>query len=203
MSEQIGHASVGSSTPDVSLFLNTSDREIISVTLPGAGAVSYAVGVALCKSSTVGEMQKYTNATSVADEAVGTGDGSTTTFDLDQANVIASSFKAYSANAQQNATISVGTGTAGVDQVVFAVAPANAAAITADYDWGATAKSVAAGTDEPCLLNNAVTTTASSGKVITNGVVGGTVKNALCLDSAGAAVDSYFKNALKTVRFAV
>lgn len=71
----------------------------------------------------------------INDEAVGTGDGSTTTFDLDHKDVIENSLKGYSAGNQKNASISKGTGAGGVDQIVFSVAPANGETIKADYNY--------------------------------------------------------------------
>lgn len=55
-----------------------------------------------------------------------TGDGSATTFDLEAANVDPASVRVNVANvAVYDFTISAGTGTGGVDQIVFGTAPAS------------------------------------------------------------------------------
>lgn len=197
MSEQLGTKLVGSNTFK-KLFRSVSGpTDIVPAVFPGGSAVTYAMGVALRNSATAGQKAKYTNAAAISDEAVGSGDGSTTTFDLDQSGVIASSFKAYVAGAQQNATISAGTGAGGVDQVVFAVAPVNAGAIKADYDYYGNAVGAAGA----CILMNDAATTVAGGNVTADACRDGSVDSAMVLDSAGAAVDSHFKAALPRVSF--
>lgn len=69
-------------------------------------------------------------------EAVGTGDGFTTNFDLDRAGT--KNHKVYVAGVLQTLTtdyvIGVGAGGGGVDRIEFTGAPAGAAAITCIYD---------------------------------------------------------------------
>lgn len=74
---------------------------------------------------------------SVSGEAVGTGDDATKTWDLANSGVDPSALLVYIA-ADQEAdgwVFSKGTGTAGVDQIIFDVAPPAGDAITADYDY--------------------------------------------------------------------
>jgi hypothetical protein len=69
-------------------------------------------------------------------EAVGTGDGATKAFDLGQSGVYTPSLKVYLAATQVGGwVISKGTGSGGVDQILFYEAPAPSVAITADYTW--------------------------------------------------------------------
>lgn len=194
--ETVGFKKVGV-TALKELLASTSDAEFISAVLPGGSAVTYAMGTALVNSATAGVKAKYTNATTVTSEAVATGNASTKTFDLAHAGVVASSLKGFVAGAQWNAKISVGTGTAGVDQIVFETAPTNAAAVTAKYDYHSTT----VGTTGACILAEDCATTVAGGNVISNGLIEGNVKSALVLDSAGAAVDAYFKAAVPAVRF--
>lgn len=74
--------------------------------------------------------------TSVSGEAVGTGDDTTKAFDLANDNVDPSTLLVYVDGSQEHGgyDFSKGTGTAGVDQIIFADAPAAGLAITADYD---------------------------------------------------------------------
>lgn len=63
-----------------------------------------------------------------------TGDGTATTFDLDVAAVDPDTVRVTIAGAADyDWTISAGTGTGGVDQIVFASAPANLASIVVRY----------------------------------------------------------------------
>ena len=194
--EPVGVTKIGSTSYDT-VFVNTADMEVIPAVLPGGSAVTYPIGTALLDGTTVGTKAKYTNSPVVADEAVGTGNGTTTTFDLDYANVIASTVKGYVAGVQWDTSISVGTGAAGVDQIVFRIAPTNAAAIVADYTRYSSAKGVTGA----CVLMEAAATTVAGGNVTVNALVGGTVNSAKVKDSAAALVDSVFKDALNNVRF--
>lgn len=63
--------------------------------------------------------------------AIGTGTGAQTVFTLNAREVRAAVFKV--AGTITAATISVGTGALGEDQITFAAPPANATAITGDY----------------------------------------------------------------------
>ncbi len=193
--EQVGIKLVGT-TALKGLLSSTGEVAFKSCTIVGNAAATYPMGAAMVN-STAGLKKRYTNAVSVfaTPEAVGTGNGSTKTFDLAHANVVASSLKGFVADAGWGCKISVGTGTAGVDQIVFAVAPTNLAAITATYDYHADP------IVDPCILAEDVTTTVGGGNVTTNGVYQGHVVSDLVVDSAGAAVDSYFKAALPLVAF--
>ena len=73
----------------------------------------------------------------VVNEAVGSGtSGHQTTFDLDEAGVIEDTLAVKVGGITVTAvTLSPGTGTLGVDQIVFSVAPAENSAITASYTW--------------------------------------------------------------------
>ena len=198
MSEQVGTKNLGSTSPFGKLFRGTlGPEDIVSAEFPGGSAVTFPMGSALRDSATAGQKAKYTNAISVNDEAVGTGNGTSATFDLGFANVIAKSLKGYSAGNQKNASISAGTGTGGVDQIVFAVAPANAEAIKADYDY----YSNAVGAVGACILLEAVATTVAGGNVISDAARDGSVDKILVVDSASALVDQYFKDALSKVSF--
>jgi len=195
--EVVGVKKVGSTSFD-EIMASTANMEAISAVLPGGAAVTFAKGQALIDHATVaGKKAKYGNATAVSDEAVGSGDGSDTTFDLDNAKVIPSTLKGYSAGNQKNASISVGTGTGGVDQIVFAVAPANGEAIVADYSYHASAKGVTGA----CVLLEDAETTVAGGDVVANALVSGSVKANKVKDSGGNEADSYFKDALKNLRF--
>lgn len=195
MGEQIGTKLVGSTTFSQLFKSSLGPNDVIACVVVGDNAATYPLGAAMVNSTTGGLKRRYTNAASVNNEAVGTGDGSTTTFDLAQSNVIASSFKAYgSANQVFKGTISAGTGAGGVDQVVFDIAPASGA-IKADYDYHTTPL------NGPCVLMKAITTTNPGPKVTEDGARDGSVDTALVLDSAGAAVDSYFKAALPKMVF--
>ena len=192
--EQIGAAYVGK-TSDSQLIASVSIIECIAATIVGNAAASYTKGLAL-RNGASGLKVAYTNAVVINDEAVGTGDGSTTTFDLAHANVIAASIKGYSAGNSKNVSISAGTGAAGVDQLVFAVAPTNAEAIKADYSYYGNA----IGAVGACVLAIDVTTTVVGGNMTVNGIIAGNLKSSLVLDSAGVAVDQYFKDALPKLR---
>lgn len=74
--------------------------------------------------------------TSVSGEAVGTGDDTTKVFDLGNDNIDPSTLLVYVDGSQIHGgyDFSKGTGTAGVDQIIFADAPAAGLAITDDYD---------------------------------------------------------------------
>ena len=197
MSEQVGVSKIGETTFS-QIFTNTADQEVISAVLPGGSAVTYPLGTALVDGATIGTKAKYTNAPAIGNEAVATGDGSTTTFDLDQSNVLASTLKGFVAGVEWDVTLSVGTGAGGKDQIVFATAPTNSAAITADYNYHSSSKGVTGA----CILMAAEATTVAGGNVISNGLVSGTVNSSKIVDSAAAAVDSFFKAALPKIRFA-
>ena len=80
-------------------------------------------------------LSAYTR-TPVAAEPVGTGDDSTTAFDLAQSRVDGRTLKVQLDAAPAGGwNLSPGTGTAGVDQIIFGTAPAGSVAITADYTW--------------------------------------------------------------------
>ena len=195
--EQIGTKLVGSTTYK-KLFKNSlGPNSIVPCILPGGSAVTYPMGAAMRNSATAGQKARYTNAIAINDEAVGTGNGTTTTFDLAQANVIAASLKGYSAGNQKNVSISVGTGAGGVDQIVFAVAPANTEAIKADYSYYGNA----VGAVGACILMSDEETTTTSGNMTADGARDGSVDSSMVVDSAGVAVDSYFKAALPNVMF--
>jgi len=196
MGEVVGVAAVGS-TSISEIMASSAEREVVAAVLAGGSAVTYVKGQALIDSATNGKAQKYTNATAVNDEAVATGDGSTATFDLANSNVIASTLKGYDADVQENVSLSVGTGTGGVDQIVFATAPANAAAVTADYTCHASANGVSGA----CILLTDEATTVAGSDVVANALVGGSVRSGKIVDSAGNEVDSFFKAALNNVRF--
>src|SRR3989337_1679100 len=139
--EPVGISKIGQTSYD-SIFVNTADMEAISAVLPGGSAVTYTKGTALVDGATAGTKAKYTNSPVVSDEAVANGDGSTTTFDLDNANVVAGTLKGYVAGVEWDVSLSVGTGTGGVDQIVFRVAPTNSAAVVADYTRYSSSKGV-------------------------------------------------------------
>lgn len=102
-----------------------------AVTVEPAFSAIPGVGVAVKRSITWGP----TDGVTVVAEAVGTGDGSTTTFDLDHKDVDPGTLIGKVDGTAATCTLSVGTGALGVDQVVFAVAPTNGKAITADYRY--------------------------------------------------------------------
>ena len=197
MSEQVGVKKIGSVSYPDEILVTTVDAELIAVTIAGGSNATYNKGAALID-GTDGLKVAYTNATSVSGEAVGTGDGTTKTFDLANSNVIGDSLVVYIGNDQQRVTLSAGTGTGGVDQIVFDTAPANGVAIKADYDYHASSN----GTTGACILVDDVTTTTTGGNVNADGLVSGTVKTSKIKDSAGNAVDKWFKAALGQVRFA-
>jgi hypothetical protein len=74
----------------------------------------------------------------VADEAVGTGNDSDKTFDLDHFGVVPDTLTVFVNDVETDVTLSAGTGTLGVDQIVFDDAPVQDAVITADYRYLAT-----------------------------------------------------------------
>lgn len=197
MGEQLGTKLVGSTTYKKLFKASLGPTDIVPCILAGGSAVTYLMGAAMRNSSAAGQKAKYTNAATVNDEAVGTGNGTTTTFDLANANVIASSFKAYVGGAQQNCTISAGTGTGGVDQVVFAVAPATGVAIKADYNYYGNA----IGATGACILMSDEATTVAGGNITADAARDGSVDSSMVVDSAGNAVDAYFKAALPQVSF--
>lgn len=196
MSEQVGVTKIGSVSYPDEIFANTVAAEIVSVVMAGGVAASYSKGLGLINGGD-GLKVAYTNATKVTAEAVGTGDTSETTFDLAQSDVIESSLVVYIGNDKQRVTLSAGTGTGGVDQIVFSTAPA-AVDIVADYYYHGSSVGV---TGASILLDD-VTTTVAGGNIDANAAVGGTVKTAKILDSAGAEVDTFFRDALTNVRFA-
>lgn len=197
MGEQLGTKLVGTTTYKQLFKSSLGPDDVVACVIVGNAAATYLMGDAIRNSATSGLKKKYTNAAAVNDEAVGTGNGSTTTFDLAHSNVIAESLKGYSAGNQKNVSLSVGTGTDGKDQIVFAVAPANAEAIKADYDYHADS----IGTTGACILMEDVTTTVGGGNVTADACRDGSVDSSKVLDSAGAAVDKYFKAALPKAMF--
>lgn len=197
MSEQVGVTKIGSVSYPDEIFANTVAAEIVSVVMAGGAAASYSKGLGLINGGD-GLKVAYANATEVTAEAVGTGDAATTTFDLVQSDVIESSLVVYIGNDKQRVTLSAGTGAAGVDQIVFSTAPASGVSIVADYYYHGSSVGV---TGASILLDD-VTTTVAGGNIDANAAVGGTVKTAKILDSAGAEVDTFFRDALTNVRFA-
>lgn len=72
----------------------------------------------------------------VVTEAVGTGNGTKTAFDLDHTDVIPASLEVRVDSVVTTAyTLSKGTGTGGVDQIIFTTAPADTKAVGADYSY--------------------------------------------------------------------
>lgn len=67
-------------------------------------------------------------------EAVGTGDGGTTVFDLGRGNAVEASLEVYVDGTLTSVTFGDGTGTGGLDAITFAVAPTLGQVITANYD---------------------------------------------------------------------
>lgn len=74
----------------------------------------------------------------VLDEAVGTGNDSSDTFDLDHAGVAGDTLVVLVNDVETAVTLSPGTGPGGVDQIVFDDPPVQDAVITADYGYLAT-----------------------------------------------------------------
>lgn len=86
--------------------------------------------------------------TSVSGEAVGSGTGSQKAWDLDYAGVDGSTLKVQLAGTAVGGwNLSPGTGTLGVDQVIFYDAPGSGVAITADYDY------LTGGVESSALIN--------------------------------------------------
>jgi len=86
--------------------------------------------------------------TSVSGEAVGSGTGSQTAWDLDYAGVDPSTLKVQLAGTASGGwNYSPGTGTLGVDQIIFHDAPGSGVAITADYDY------LTGGVESSALIN--------------------------------------------------
>lgn len=74
--------------------------------------------------------------TVITDEAVGNGDGNEDTFDLAHKNVVAATLVVeVDGNPVTAYTLSVGTGTLGVDQIIFDTPPGLGLAITATYTY--------------------------------------------------------------------
>lgn len=195
--EQIGTKLVGSVAYKQLFKSSLGPNDVIACTIKGGQSGSYPLGAAMIDdSANPGMKKRYTNAASVNDEAVGTGDDSATTFDLGNSNVIADSLKCYdgATGAELKQTLSPGTGTGGVDQVVFDTAPDTGVAIKADYDYGGI-------TDGACVLMSEVTTTTSSGNFTVDGARDGSVDSNLVVDSNGKKVDKYFKAALPKMQF--
>jgi hypothetical protein len=74
-------------------------------------------------------------ATAVTNEAVGTGNHVLTSFDLDHAGVVSGTLTAKVDGSTTACTLSVGTGTGGVDQVHFSAAPGDGLAVTCSYSY--------------------------------------------------------------------
>lgn len=92
--------------------------------------------------------------TSVSAEAVGTGDASTKPWDLANSGVDPSTLKVQLAGTASGGwNFSPGTGTLGVDQIIFHDAPGSGVAITADYDY------LTGGAEGNALLNTRTTLT--------------------------------------------
>ena len=196
MPDQIGIKRIGT-TALKELVSSATGLCWTSVVIEGNANATYGMGAAL-KNGDNGFKVPYPNdAVVVTAEAVGTGDGVTTTFDLDNDNVIAGTLKGYVDGVLASATLSRGTGVGGADRIVFAVAPANEKAATADYKYAtATVDIVGA-----CILGEDVTTTVGGGNVSTFGLIKGNVKTSMVKDSGGELVDKYFKAVLPMVRF--
>lgn len=192
--EQYGASYVGR-TSDSQLISSMSTLELIAATIVGNAAATYTKGLGL-RNGANGLKIAYTNAIAVTNETVGAGDGSTTTYDLDHSKVVASSLKVWdSAGKEVVATLSAGTGAAGVDQIVCKIAVASGN-IKAAYDYHSGGYDATGA----CVLAEDVTTTVGGGNVITNGIIAGNLKSSLVLDSAGVVVDQYFKDALPKLR---
>lgn len=199
MSEQLGTKLMGSTTIK-NLFKNTmGPDDIVPAVVVGNSAATYPMGAAMIDSATSGLKARYTNALNINNEAVGTGDGTTATFSLAHANVILSTLKPFlvASGALLKFTLSVGTGAAGVDQIVFDIPPANAAVFQADYSY----HNAVAGIAGACVLMRAVTTTVGGGNVTADACMDGAVDTSMIVDSAGVAVDAYFKAALPDMLF--
>jgi hypothetical protein len=194
--ERIGHKYIGSTSTKELFKTPKGPDDVISCHIKGAQALTLLKGYAMVDdAANAGYKKRYKNATNVASENVGSGDGSTTTFDLANDNVVANSIRAWDAAGDQiPCSISVGTGAAGVDQVVFDKAPASGA-INVTY------KHHENGIAGPCVLMDDVTVTTSMGDVSADGARDGVVDTSLVLDSADAEVDDYFKDALKNMSF--
>lgn len=72
---------------------------------------------------------------SVTDEDVGTGNGTTKVFNLDNAKVVPTTLVVEVDGTETPVTLKRGTGTNGVDQIEFATAPGNGDLITASYSY--------------------------------------------------------------------
>lgn len=196
--EQLGTKITGSTTFKKLFKSSLGPTDIISAVVPGNSAATYGMGVALVNHSTSGLKKKYTNATVTNDAVVGSGNGSTKTFDLTVAAVIGDSLKAYVAGAQQNVTLSAGTGTGGVDQLIFNVAPASGTNnILADFSYHADT----IGATGACVNMYDAATIVGGPQVTLDGARDGSVDSLMVLDSAGNAVDKWFKAALPRMSF--
>jgi hypothetical protein len=192
--EQKGTKLVGSTTFRKLFRSSLGPLDIIACVLKGNQAATYIMGMAMIDdSANPGFKKRYTNATIVSDENVGTGDGSTTTFDLANANVIADTLHAYDSDGDELAhALSVGTGDGSVDQIVLEVAPASGA-IKVNYRTGVTTGA--------CILMNDAATVVGGGNLTMDGARDGSVDSTLVVDSADADVDDAFKSALPKVMF--
>jgi len=192
--EQQGASYVGKTT-DSQLISSTGMTSFTPVVIVGAQAATYPKGAAMKDSATAGLRERYTNGEVVsAEEVSASANGTDLVFDLANSGVDRDTLVGYVDGIETACQLLAGTGTNGVDQILFAVAPAGATAVSADY----TVKPVFTGA---CILAEAVTTTAAGGNVTTNGFIEGNIDLSMVLDSSGVEVDSYFKDALPKVRF--
>lgn len=104
----------------------------------GTGTINYASGAYSVTFNTApsngasitADYTYWTYGTYVSDEAVGTGDDSTKTFDLDHSNIGLLDLKVYLDGTETKDFIVTVKG-----QITFTTAPANGVAITADYTY--------------------------------------------------------------------
>lgn len=193
MGEQNGSSFMGSSSFDELFKSSLGPKDIISCVIKGEQVATYLLGTAMISdAANPGLKKKYTNGAGISDESLA-GDGSTVTFDLANDNVVASTLRIHNATGERlSFSFSKGTGTAGVDQVTFEVAPTGT--VYANYSTDVHLAGA-------CVLMKAVTTTATSGNYTADGARDGSVKSEKVLDSAGALVDENFRNALPTMKF--
>lgn len=112
-----------------SVFLK-SDERVTGLTTGSKYILRFSV-----PGGTAGQVDFY-GADVQSEFTVGTGDGIATAFDLNHSTVIESTLiVAVDGKIVQEYTFGDGTGTLGVDQIVFATAPASGAVITALYEY--------------------------------------------------------------------
>lgn len=192
--EQVGTSYKGSTTYTNLFKSSLGPTDVIAAVLKGNAAVTYNMGSALIDDpANAGCKKKYTNGDArVSGEAVANGDGSTVAFDLDNANVVPGTLVCTVNGVIAMCRLSSGTGTSGVDQVIFNAAPGNGLAIVANY----VVKPAGA-----CILMTNQATTVGGPNVTADGCRDGSVDTTLIKDSAGALVDADFKAALPKVVF--